>query len=325
MIKNNWKFASKNMDDYDDVEREHDELNSYLKDKIKKVVKIILEVWVYSIIGLVIGIAIKSDKLNLTNVIKSIMPNLFGLYWYTTCYLLIYIFSSNFKMIMDKTDKKRLTINIVLMLLIWSFITMIPQTRTYGNNFIYLVMIYFIGAYIKKYNVKILKENKSRIICIMIVVLAIIIYIVAMECISRNYVDYFSGIQSPVILILSIFILNIFKSFKMKNNIYINKIAGATLGIYLIHENVFLRYFIWRTLISGNKYIESPWFVIYSILAILFIFIICCIAHLFIEKILINNIYVLIEKIYHKICKKDIFIKIRKNINNFICEKEGTK
>ncbi len=36
MIKNNWKFASKNMDDYDDVEREHDELNSYLKDKIKK-------------------------------------------------------------------------------------------------------------------------------------------------------------------------------------------------------------------------------------------------------------------------------------------------
>ena len=74
--------------------------------KIKKLATLIIQVFIYSIIGLLIGIITNSKVLNLTNIVKSILPTTFGLYWFASCYVLIYIFSPFFKKVIENISKK---------------------------------------------------------------------------------------------------------------------------------------------------------------------------------------------------------------------------
>ena len=58
---------------------------------IRKIVKLLLQVWVYSILGLIIGIICNSDKVNIINTIKSMFPIIFRMYWFISCYFLIVV------------------------------------------------------------------------------------------------------------------------------------------------------------------------------------------------------------------------------------------
>lgn len=229
------------------------------KINIHKIVNLILQVFIFSILGLLIGIVIGDSNLNIKNIIKAIMPTTFGLYWFATCYILIYLFSPFIKIIIDKFSKKDLKLMITLMVLVWSFITMIPGSKTFYNEFIWLVVIYIIGAYMKKYNINILNNNKSRLIVTILIIAFLSIFMVAIELMStkililKNFTNYFNNMQSPFILILTILIFNMFTNIRIKNNKYINAIASSTFGIYLIHENKFLREFIWIDMVQASK------------------------------------------------------------------------
>ena len=62
------------------------------KFKIKKLITLLVQVWIISIIGLIIGVITDSEKLNIINIIKSIFPVSFSVYWFASCYILLYIF-----------------------------------------------------------------------------------------------------------------------------------------------------------------------------------------------------------------------------------------
>ncbi len=301
-------------------------ISGYFYDKNKvnlyKVVRLILQIFIFSIIGLIIGIIIGDSNLNMKNIIKSIMPTTFGLYWFATCYILIYLFSPFIKMIIDKFSKRDLKILITLMILIWSLITMIPGARTFWNEFIWLVVIYIIGAYIKKYNINILKNN-NRIVLVILIMVLLSVFMIIMELLStklailKDFIRYFNNIQSPFILILTILIFNIFKNINIKNNTYINAVATSTFGIYLIHENVFLRNFIWKNIVQGNKYINSPVLIINAIIGVIAIFVICSIISFIIENYVVKYVMKILEKIGYKISKQKLYLKVKTRLADF--------
>lgn len=270
--------------------------------KIKKLLYLVFKVWIYSITGLAIGIIIDSSKLNTTNIIKSIMPTLFGLYWFSNCYILIYIFSPILKKILDNFEKREMGKYLAIMIIIWSFIAIIPKTRTFSNEFISLTLIYLMGGYIKKYNVNLI-SNKARIIYVLILSMVLIGIMLALEYISieveriKEYILYFNSLNSPLILAMAILIFNIFKNINIKNIKNVNILASTTFGIYLIHENVFFRDIIWGNIIQGAKYIESPLLIINAIVGVLLVFIVCFIIELIEQNIIQNRVMKLIDKI----------------------------
>ena len=69
--------------------------------KIKKFASLILQIFVYSIIGLGIALIMNNYKLSLEYIIKSIFPSTFGLYWFASCYIMIYMFSPLFKKLIE--------------------------------------------------------------------------------------------------------------------------------------------------------------------------------------------------------------------------------
>ncbi len=293
------------------------------KFKIKKLVKLLLQIFTYSIIGLALGIITHSERISGINILKSILPTTFGLYWFASCYVLIYIFTPFLKKIVENISKKNFKILLTFMIIIWGIVANIPKTKTFFSEFIWLIAIYFIGAYIKKYNFNVLKSNKLRIISIMIIILIMNIVMVVLEMLSikipvlSKVVYYFNNTNSPLVLILTVLIFNIFKNLNVKNSNIINKVASTTFGIYLIHENVFLRDIIWKQLIQGSTYINSPMLILNAIFGVISVFLCAMVIDFVIERIIINNLIKIISKIYYKIKQMKVYTKIENKVLQF--------
>lgn len=295
------------------------------KFKLKKLLNLFLQVWFFSIIGLIIGIIIDSDKLNITNIIKSIFPISFSTYWFASCYILIYIFSPFLKKIVNNISKRDYKILLTIMLLIWFVYATIQKVETYSNVFITLIVIYLIGGYLKKYDISFLNSIKNNIkiniIIIIIFIMNIIMIGIELFAIKIPFLQdkwmYFNGERSIFVLILAILLFSIFKNLNIKNNKIINKIATTTFGIYLVHENVFFKDIIWNKIIQGNKFANSPLLILNGILGGLGVFIISAIIYWIIEKIIIINLIKIIEKICNKVKEIKLYDELKNKVIEF--------
>ena len=288
--------------------------------KIKKFIAIILEAFIYSVVGLTIGVITNSEKVNIMNIIKSIFPVTFGLYWFISTYILIYIFSPFLKRIIENISKKDFKIILTIGFAIWGILANIPKTETYFNEIIWLIYIYFIGAYIKKYNCSLLSNNKKRIIAVVLLVIVMNILTILIELLSvklpilTQYIYFANNINSPLVLALTVIIFTIFNNINLKNNPIINNMASTTLGIYLIHENVFLREIIWKNIIKGGQYINSPLLIFNAIFGVLMVFITCMIIDLIFKRIIVTNFMKLISKISKIIKNMEIYIILKNKV-----------
>ena len=168
-----------------------------------------------------------------------------------------------------------------------------------------------------------MKNNKNRIGLVILIIIMMNIMTVVLELLAAkieifsNVENYVSNINSPFVLTLTILIFTIFKNLKVKNNRVINKIASTTFGIYLIHENVFLRDIIWEQLVNGNKYINLPFLILNAVGGVAGVFLLAMVIDFIIEKLIINNLIKIMSKNYYLIRKKNIYKKLETKIINF--------
>ena len=62
---------------------------------------------------------------------------------------------------------------------------------------------------------------------------------------------------------------------KMGYSKLINTLGGATFGVYLIHDNYFVRQFLWKELFCNNSFASSDNLIIYSIGTVCIVYIVC--------------------------------------------------
>ena len=80
---------------------------------------------------------------------------------------------------------------------------------------------------------------------------------------------------------------------KERKNKIINLIASSTFGVYLIHDNPYIRNYIWKELFKVSSYINSPYLFLYSILITFSIFIVCTLIDLirYLISILLGELF----------------------------------
>ena len=66
-----------------------------------------------------------------------------------------------------------------------------------------------------------------------------------------------------------------FATMKPFFNKYVNIVAGTVLGVYLLHENMFLRSIIWDYIFPNVDYITSNWYILFYAIKVVAIFVIC--------------------------------------------------
>lgn len=256
--------------------------------KCKKLIRLLLEVQFYY--WTTVFIACKLDGFKLTgwkNIFLSFFPVIMNYYWFITAYIIVYIMSTYFNILiraMDKRTYQKLLLTILglycVLPTIFGFFLGTTETILYYNRMIWMVVVYFLGAYIQKYGFLLIRTKKEAAT---MTILSFIILIISILIINQ-FSDFFAmlGINEPAffwppntipMILLSIGIFGLFLHLEISCHIFINIVASTTLGIYLMHDGI-LASWIWRKIFRCAEHQNSPFLILYIIKAAAVIFIV---------------------------------------------------
>ena len=190
-------------------------------------------------------------KIGFKAFVKAIMPVSFNNYWYFTAYTGVFIFMPWFNKLLRNTGKRELKSLILWMIVIFSFyptaVSIIndPFHLVRGYSFLWLAILYVLGAYIRKYDVY--KEIKKNMLLMVGIILLLFTWIWKLG-IGRLFVsklaieDMFISYISPTILGFAIVLLILFAqmNIKIRARKWIISIAPSAFGVYLIHTQPLL-------------------------------------------------------------------------------------
>lgn len=262
---------------------------------IGRIVKLLFQIFSYSIIIYLMFVIFGFESFNLINFIKNFLPVLFKTYWFATVYVIIYILSPYINTLIKNMDKKQHRNIIIIFIFIWSILYTFLKIDLYSNYFTDVLTLYFIATYIKKYELKV-TNNLVKLITILISLSLVSLTIIL------NFIPSLSSsiphIYSRNSLFMIIISTGMFVYFLNKNwysNI-INTIASCIFGVYLLHDNYLIRTVLWK-FVDNSKYITSPYLIFHILVVTIAILMICTIIELIrkntIQKIvdrLINNV-----------------------------------
>lgn len=256
-----------------------------------RILRIWFQVFFYSISGwciaYIMGIATLGNEL-----FRALFPVISEEYWFASAYILMCLFSPYLNRYIKALDAKQLRSNICLMLgtwsvmpTIWNIIPVNVKPSFQLNSFLWFCTLYMVAAYVRLYK---LNENKNEK-CIkyfsiaigtyLLIALSIFVFDIlgANYGIFKNSAFMFSSDNSIFMTVMSISLFMGFSSIKFPANKVINKIASTTFGIYLIHDNKYMRTIIWRDILKNGMFIDSSFLWVHALFSVVAVFCTCAI------------------------------------------------
>lgn len=235
--------------------------------KFKKLLKLILETAFYSSVIYIIFCIFGLLDFNLLLFIRHCRPIYKQHYWFMTYFVLLYILSPYLNKCLNNCSKKEFYI-LIAVLLFCQLDILGLNSIIFFNELVWFVTLYVIASFIKLYPNKYTNSNKIMIPFM----IASFVVIILTRALTPLLYDTLTHI---VCLACSVSVFCVFKNINIKNCKFINVIASTTLGVYLIHDNIHIREYIWNYWLNTPNQAHSDWFWLYSILSIILVFVVC--------------------------------------------------
>jgi len=186
---------------------------------------------------------------NWTLLIKSCFPIFTEQNWYFSAYFCLFFFMPLINKIINTITPKEAHVIIIISTVLFLFIETIAHDSTFainsGYTWIWLALLYFIGAYIKKYHdAKTTSIGKNLFVFFICVVLTFMSRI-GIALVTKNLfgtvssADKFITYTSPLMVIMAITLLNIFRSLNISSSTgkILTFLSSLTFGVFIIHTN----------------------------------------------------------------------------------------
>ena len=297
--------------------------------KMSRLMQNINTVWFYRVAMLIFLVLINAWHPTHVEIFRHTFPLDLGFYWFIDVYIILYCISPFLNKLLEKLDKKELSKLIIILFIIFSILPTITGLQFFQNNGYTLynfILLYFIGAYLRKYPIrqsylfKYVKKNAFQLICItsffFLAFLNLLLYRFGQQITSfssilgeiGNNITMTTFLYSnPIVILQSICFFSFFETLDIKSKV-INKVASLSFGIYLIHEHIQIRTSLYQLLKINDGPITSYHFIWYMFLIAILIFVVCAIIE-WLRQLIFNFIY------NRKLSKK-LRIKYRRWIEN---------
>lgn len=256
-------------------------------------------------------------------------------YWYFTAYVLCYFFTPILNKAVHTLEKKQLKKALIAILLLISVPHLYTGRDVFGASFgysaIWLMTLYLVGAYMKKYN-SLSHLNKFQAICGYIACIALTWSVmIGIDIYFPNFGRSNLLIQytSPTIIGAAIFLLVFFKNLHMKKGIckIIGFFAPLSFSVYIIHVHPLFWKYIMRGMFKPLAKLPLPIMTISIIGAAIGLYLACSLIDViryYLFKLLrLRKLVFFIEtKITNKFSKKDEDLFIEYNYDFDYPEKE---
>lgn len=213
--------------------------------KPSRITELWFEVFFYSVSISAIMMIVYRDLFSARNIVYAVTPIISNQYWYMTSYFMMYLFVPMMNKFADAANKKVFTATIVIILVLTTGSLMIKQDGfrlNDGYSPIWLMIMYLVGAYMKKFNVG--AKMKKWLALLLYVISSLCSFILCvfskklLKIMLGNDISYLSY-TSPFVVLSAIFLFIFFSKLKFgkKTEKLINYITPAALGVYLIHTH----------------------------------------------------------------------------------------
>ncbi len=297
------------------------------KFKMSKVWKLINMGLFYRIIIIVLFSFLGLITVSKLDILKQSSIFCIGQYWFVRIYIVLYCLAPFLNILISKLSKSDYLKMLGVLFIIFSLLPFITGNQAFENTgytLYQMVLMYLIGGYLKHYPLdksylfKRYSKSLYQLILITIIFISILMngagFIMSYSFKNVNSITGFifnnlheslTQYSNPFIIIQSIAFFCLFCTFNVQNKL-VNKLSSLTLGIYMIHDNTYVRSNIYKWLKIDAGPITSYKFIIYIFVVTIFIFITCAIIE-WIRQIIFKFIY-----------NRKISTKLRDKFNNWI-------
>ena len=269
----------------------------------KKLLKFWGQVVFYSIMTYLLSVMLRLNAFEIKQLIKVCLPITYPGWWFASTYFMLYLIHPFLNKLLHGLSKTEYQYLILMMVLCWSIIPTATTQLFESNSLLWFVTLYGIAGYVNLYGGN--QKLQSKHYFSLYFMVLIITYTVSTTFLflgtkkeewSTHAIDFFEIERLPILL-MAITLFMGFVTLKMNYHKWINMIASATFGVYLIHDSSYIRYYLWTNIFKINQYQDSTFLILYSILVLFILYVSCTMIDL-IRKKLVEKPYMLFVNHY---------------------------
>lgn len=276
--------------------------------KMHRLFEIVFQMLFYSIGAYVICFLFGIDtgfEFSIYHILQVILPFHMDVFWFLTAYIFIYMLLPIIQAGVKSITKKSFGITIICLTISEClFKTILPvrlDEDQFGYNFLWFLIVFLIGSYFKLYGFKHIKKSGQGLILFFASSALIVLEVFAIDFVVTKYgrlseISHISTEYNHIFTLMAA--IGIFSCFLLKQPMsekvgrVICFMSPMSLGVYLIHENMTIRY-SWQR-----------WMVILDSLHLP--------TYVFIGRIFLSVIVVFVAGMVVDYCRIKLFSLIRK-------------
>lgn len=293
------------------------------KFKINKIVNLWLQVFTYSCVIFLIFACFGNEPLQLEAILKGFFPITFSTWWFASSYFVLYLLTPFLNQYLNSITKKEYQRLLLLFMVLWCIIPTFLFNDWQGNDLLWFVFLYACAGYLRlHFNLETFKRSTYFIWCFALTICTYLSAIILdflgtkISVLAKGATIFYDMQRLPVFLI-SITLFLGFSQINIGNISSINFTSSATFGIYLIHDNGFIRPLLWETLFQNTAHQTSLLLIPYTFAEIFIVFLMCGAIELFrihcIEKLYTKSVgrfSTCIETIVRRILSSKVLQKL---------------
>ena len=257
--------------------------------KIQRIVNLWTRMFFYSVLIFWVSVLWGTQIFSMKYMLKSFMPVTHGWWWFTKTYFVLYLIHPYLNLFLHSLNRENYRKFLMAVCIYWSIITTLTHSDFESNRLIQFICVYSIAGYIRLWA----KDFGDRkfifygIIFVLINTLTVLLMDIAglkFKVLAKEAL-YFSGMMRPFTLSAMVCLLLGFRKLRIGTNKLINILASVSLGVYMLHENVFSIKFVWQDIFGVSAFQDSIYLIPYSIAVILIVYVSCTLIELIRSKI----------------------------------------
>ncbi len=200
-----------------------------------KIVNMWFQVFFYSFVVTALLTVIGLNSFNAKELIKCAFPVTFNKLWYFTAYFPLFFAIPMLNKFVFSIDEQTAKKALIILCILFSGLGIIadPFVTNHGYSALWLIVLYIIGALMKK--IKLFEQRKSWVLIIVWLFCIFIAYFIYIYFEEKRLIDYLS----PTILLSGMIMVVLFSRMKPSPKI-ISKLSPLAFGVFLLQRNTVL-------------------------------------------------------------------------------------
>lgn len=285
---------------------------------LERTLKLIGQVFFYSAGLFVIAKLSGVPGLGLKPFIKACFPITFAEWWFVSAYFVLYLIHPFLNKLLHCLDRQLYRRLLLLLFVCWSVIPTFTGAAFQGSHLLWFVSLYSLAGYIRLFGLNSKHSAKHYfaffLVCSALTYLSSAVFTIlgSKWAFFEPRVHYFYAQEKLPTFISSVCLFMIFTSLKLGYHKWINVIASASFGVYLIHDNDFVRKFLWVDLFNNLQYQYSLFLIPYSIMVVVAVYAACSCIDILRQNIIEKPFLKLVRRCSQKkITPPKLFIKLK--------------